>query len=111
MKTLFLFLLASGTSLAAQPKRYPFDSATCKLAGKSFEVRLETIYKPGDPENDSGGAQFVQVGGKEAEKRTGKFISDGAYTFLKPEEGSLCDKTQAYAVGGKLAAVLYLEDN
>lgn len=109
---MILAVLAPVLALAtAQPARYPFASSPCKVGSKSFVVKLDSFYQPNDPENDSEGAQFVTIGGKEAERRTGKYISDGAYTFVAPPDGSVCERTAAFAVGGKLVAVLYQEDN
>lgn len=109
---ILITILLSVTGLAnPNPAKHPFASSSCKFKDKAFEVKLESAFAPNDPGNDSEGAQFISINGKEAEKRGGKHMADGAFTFLEPEEGSLCDKTKAYAVGDKFVAVLYQEDN
>lgn len=111
MKALLLASLLLPCLALAKPGRYPFSRARCKLGSKKFEVKLESAFKPGDPDDDSEGAQFISVGGRDAEKRSGTYIAEGSYTFVKAPEGSLCDKTAAFAVSDTLAAVLYQADN
>jgi hypothetical protein len=111
MKRLLLFTLLLPSLAQAKPARYPFSRALCKQGTKRFEVKLESIYKSGDPDDDSEGAQFISIGGREAEMRQGKNLTDGSYTFVKPLTGSLCDKTAAFALSETLLAVLYQADN
>jgi hypothetical protein len=111
MKRLLLIALLLPSPALAKPMRYPFSRASCKAGPKNFEVKLESIFKSGDPDDDSEGAQFISIGGRDAEKRDGKNLTEGSYTFVKPLTGSLCDKTAAFALSGKLVAVLYQADN
>jgi hypothetical protein len=99
--------------MAKSPARYPLASTTCQFQGKTFAVKLETVFEPGDPSNDVGGGQFLTVDSHEVEiqkKMKPPYLS---LSFLDPDpdDSSLCDKTQAYAVGGKVVAILYTTDN
>lgn len=95
---LALVLAFSIFALAAKTPRQIVASTPCTYHGKSFEMRIETEG------TDVSAGEIVQIGGAQAEKgRAGK---DG-YVFVAPKEKSLCEKTQAYGVGGKFAAVLF----
>jgi hypothetical protein len=107
-----LFLLALVLPMYASALR-PFDSATCKFQGKTVTVKLESKYEPGDPQDDSGGAQRIQIGGAEAERNSGRHELDFAFNFVSnpaSDDPPLCDKTAAFALGGKYVAVIYKAD-
>ncbi len=77
---------------------FPMAETSCHLGDKKFEVLIRMDHKPsGDPEEAEFGANMVFI-----KTKKGHILDpmmkpyDDSFRFVKPNEGSLCEKTQAF---------------
>ncbi|MBK7845793.1 MAG: hypothetical protein IPJ71_19325 [Bdellovibrionales bacterium] len=113
--TFILFTLLFSTLLAqAQTfqKTIPYQQSQCHGGKSKVELLLRFDKKIAPEENDFSGAPMVFI--KSPKPQIVESLSDpypGDFSFVKPNEGSICDKTQGYELNNGIVAILYSKDN
>lgn len=90
----------------------PFDQAICNFGGHKVGLFLRHDQPKEPATKETRGAPLVYLGSSQVHliQMLGE-PNPSDYFFLKPNEKSLCDKTQGFDMGQGRTAIFYLEDN